>query len=31
MMWVRLPKLPIQYFNHVAVNRIENISRERFV
>ncbi|CAN1129680.1 hypothetical protein LINPERHAP2_LOCUS5370 [Linum perenne] len=24
MTWVRLPKLPIQYFNHVAVNRIGN-------
>ncbi|CAN1797504.1 hypothetical protein LINPERHAP1_LOCUS21292, partial [Linum perenne] len=22
--WVRLPKLPIHYFNHVAVNRIGN-------
>ncbi|CAN1149042.1 hypothetical protein LINPERHAP2_LOCUS16804 [Linum perenne] len=24
MTWVRLPKLPIHYFNHVAVNRIGN-------
>ncbi|CAN1188053.1 hypothetical protein LINPERHAP1_LOCUS28172 [Linum perenne] len=24
MTWGRLPKLPIQYFNHVAVNRIGN-------
>ncbi|CAN1141940.1 hypothetical protein LINPERHAP2_LOCUS12784, partial [Linum perenne] len=22
--WVRLPKLPIQYFNHVVVNQIRN-------